>query len=78
MDISGGAGYTVLHNSSCQHAGPTYINIVNAALLRLVTGDRNMTIQTRNHPLPMTVSQRAQRHVIPLSLSISHIHTQKA
>ncbi|XP_078148271.1 ATP-binding cassette A1 isoform X2 [Carex rostrata] len=62
MDNSGGAGYTVLHNSSCQHAGPTYINIVNAALLRLATGDRNMTIYTRNHPLPLTVSQKAQRH----------------
>lgn len=59
----GSLGYTVLHNSSCQHAAPTYINVMNAAILRLATGDRNMTIRTRNHPLPMTESQRLQHHV---------------
>ncbi|XP_020114345.1 ABC transporter A family member 1 isoform X2 [Ananas comosus] len=58
----GSVGYTVLHNSSCQHSAPTYINIVNSAILRLATGDKNMTIRTRNHPLPMTESQRLQRH----------------
>ncbi|KAJ4706360.1 ABC transporter A family member 1-like [Melia azedarach] len=58
----GSLGYTVLHNSSCQHAAPTYINVMNAAILRLATGDRNMTIRTRNHPLPMTESQRLQHH----------------
>ncbi|XP_038980603.1 ABC transporter A family member 1 [Phoenix dactylifera] len=58
----GSVGYTVLHNSSCQHAAPTYINVMNAAILRLATGNKNMTIRTRNHPLPMTVSQRSQRH----------------
>ncbi|KAJ4767254.1 ABC transporter A family member 1 [Rhynchospora pubera] len=62
MDDNGGVGYTVLHNSSCQHAGPTYINVVNAALLRVATGDINMTIQTSNHPLPMTISQKSQLH----------------
>ncbi|KAJ9184819.1 hypothetical protein P3X46_004507 [Hevea brasiliensis] len=58
----GSLGYTVLHNSSCQHAAPTYINVMNAAILRLATGDKNMTIRTRNHPLPMTKSQHLQRH----------------
>ncbi|XP_043815842.1 ABC transporter A family member 1 isoform X2 [Manihot esculenta] len=58
----GSLGYTVLHNSSCQHAAPTYINVMNAAILRLATGDQNMTIRTRNHPLPMTKSQHLQRH----------------
>lgn len=58
----GSLGFTILHNSSCQHAAPTYINVMNAAILRLATGDKNMTIQTRNHPLPMTLSQKSQRH----------------
>ncbi|XP_059646285.1 ABC transporter A family member 1 isoform X5 [Cornus florida] len=57
----GSLGYTVLHNSSCQHAAPTYINLMNAAILKLATLNENMTIQTRNHPLPMTKSQRLQR-----------------
>ncbi|GAV57854.1 ABC_tran domain-containing protein/ABC2_membrane_3 domain-containing protein [Cephalotus follicularis] len=58
----GSLGYTVLHNSSCQHAAPTYINVMNAAILRLATRNKNMTIHTRNHPLPMTKSQHLQRH----------------
>ncbi|KAK4412941.1 ABC transporter A family member 1 [Sesamum alatum] len=58
----GSLGYTVLHNSSCQHAAPTYINLINSAILRLATLNENMTIQTRNHPLPMTKSQLQQRH----------------
>ncbi|KAK0597531.1 hypothetical protein LWI29_026223 [Acer saccharum] len=58
----GSLGFTVLHNSSCQHAAPTFINVMNSAILRLATHDRNMTIQTRNHPLPMTKSQHLQRH----------------
>lgn len=59
----GSLGYTILHNSTCQHAAPTYINLMNAAILRLATSEENMTIQTRNHPLPMTESQLVQRHV---------------
>ncbi|KAK2651860.1 hypothetical protein Ddye_011716 [Dipteronia dyeriana] len=58
----GSLGFTVLHNSSCQHAAPTFINVMNSAILRLATHDGNMTIQTRNHPLPMTKSQHLQRH----------------
>ncbi|XP_022766657.1 ABC transporter A family member 1 isoform X5 [Durio zibethinus] len=58
----GSLGYNVLHNCSCQHAAPTFINLMNSAILRLATNDKNMTIQTRNHPLPMTKSQRLQRH----------------
>ncbi|XP_076938168.1 ABC transporter A family member 1-like, partial [Bidens hawaiensis] len=58
----GSIGFTVLHNSTCQHAAPTFINLMNAAILRLATLNENMTIQTRNHPLPMTESQRLQRH----------------
>uniref|UniRef100_A0A0R0KIK5 ABC transporter domain-containing protein n=1 Tax=Glycine max TaxID=3847 RepID=A0A0R0KIK5_SOYBN len=58
----GSLGYTVLHNCSCQHAAPTFINLMNSAILRLATHDTNMTIQTRNHPLPTTQSQRLQRH----------------
>lgn len=63
VNDDGSLGYTVLHNSSCQHAAPTYINLMNAAILRLAAGERNMTIRTRNHPLPMTVSQKLQHHV---------------
>ncbi|KAG9132657.1 hypothetical protein Leryth_016697, partial [Lithospermum erythrorhizon] len=58
----GSLGYSILHNSSCQHSAPTYINVMNSAILRLATGDENMTIQTSNHPLPMTESQRQQHH----------------
>lgn len=58
----GSLGYSILHNSSCQHAAPTFINLMNAAILRLATRDENMTIQTRNHPLPMTRSQQLQHH----------------
>ncbi|XP_038685237.1 ABC transporter A family member 1 isoform X1 [Tripterygium wilfordii] len=61
QNVDGSLGYTVLHNSSCQHAAPTYINLMNSAILRLATRNRNMTIRTRNHPLPMTESQRLQR-----------------
>lgn len=62
QESDGSIGYTVLHNSSCQHAAPTYINLMNAAILRLATSDRNMSIRTRNHPLPMTESQHLQHH----------------
>ncbi|KAJ4969915.1 hypothetical protein NE237_003014 [Protea cynaroides] len=58
----GSLGYTILHNSSCQHAAPIYINVMNAAILRLATQEEKMMIQTRNHPLPMTKSQHSQRH----------------
>ncbi|XP_058083562.1 ABC transporter A family member 1 isoform X2 [Magnolia sinica] len=58
----GSLGYTVLHNSTCQHAAPTFINLMNSAILRLATENDNMTIQTRNHPLPMTSSQHSQHH----------------
>nr|AMP82925.1 ABC transporter A family member 1 [Catalpa bungei] len=58
----GSLGYTVLHNNSCQHAAPTYINFINSAILRLATRNENMTIRTRNHPLPLTKSQLQQRH----------------
>lgn len=72
----GSLGYTVLHNGSCQHSAPTFINLMNAAILRFATLNENMTIQTRNHPLPMTKSQHLQRHVCfsPLPLTcILHI-----
>ena len=59
----GSLGYIVLHNCSCQHAAPTFINLMNSAILRLASNDKNMTIQMRNHPLPMTKSQRLQHHV---------------
>ncbi|KAL7138460.1 hypothetical protein ABFS83_10G166000 [Erythranthe nasuta] len=58
----GSLGYTVLHNGSCQHGAPTFINLINSAILRLATLDENMTIQTRNHPLPLAKSQLQQRH----------------
>ncbi|KAK8955097.1 ABC transporter A family member 1 [Platanthera zijinensis] len=58
----GSLGFTILHNSTCQHAAPTYINLVNAAILQLATGNRNKTLRIRNHPLPLTMSQHAQRH----------------
>ncbi|KAL3632486.1 Phospholipid-transporting ATPase abca1 [Castilleja foliolosa] len=58
----GSLSYTILYNSSCQHAAPTFINLINSAILRLATHNENMTIRTRNHPLPMTTSQVQQRH----------------
>ncbi|XP_074276823.1 ABC transporter A family member 1 isoform X2 [Silene latifolia] len=58
----GSLSYTVLHNSSCQHAAPTYINMMNSAILKFSASNDNMTIQTRNHPLPLTKSQHLQRH----------------
>ncbi|XP_052174030.1 ABC transporter A family member 1 isoform X3 [Diospyros lotus] len=76
----GSLGYTLLHNSSCQHAGPTYINVMNSAILRLATLNENMTIRTRNHPLPMTKSQHLQHHdldafaaAVVLSIAFSFI-----
>ncbi|KAK3023525.1 hypothetical protein RJ639_044791 [Escallonia herrerae] len=73
-------GYTVLHNSSCQHAAPTFVNLMNAAILRLASLNENMTIRTRNHPLPMTQSQHLQRHdldafsaAVVLSIAFSFI-----
>ena len=65
----GSLGYTVLHNSTCQHAAPTYINLMNSAILRLATEKENMKIQTRNHPLPMSRSQHSQHHVCYTFLS---------
>lgn len=62
LNDDGSLSYTILHNSTCQHAAPTYINVMNSAILRFAVSDRNMTIQTRNHPLPMTKSQHLQRH----------------
>lgn len=73
----GSLGFTVLHNSSCQHAGPTFINVMNTAILRLATGNRNMTIRTRNHPLPTTQSQQLQRHVCFLIFGVSYCFTLK-
>ncbi|KAH9621199.1 hypothetical protein KSS87_008655 [Heliosperma pusillum] len=58
----GSLSYTVLHNSSCQHAAPTYINLINSAILKFSASNDNMTIQTRNHALPLTKSQHLQRH----------------
>ncbi|KAF3771813.1 ABC transporter A family member 1 [Nymphaea thermarum] len=65
MDDQNGDGsiaYTVLHNCSCQHGAPTYINLVNSAILKLAMNDKNMVIHTRNHPLPMTATQHSQHH----------------
>ncbi|XP_027188413.1 ABC transporter A family member 1 isoform X3 [Cicer arietinum] len=62
QNTDGSLGYTVLHNFSCQHAAPTFINLMNSAILRLTTRNINATIQTRNYPLPMTRSQHLQRH----------------
>lgn len=62
QDDDGSLGYTILHNCSCQHAAPTYINVMNSAILRLATQNQNMTIETRNHPLPLTISQLSQHH----------------
>ncbi|KAF6155278.1 hypothetical protein GIB67_019804 [Kingdonia uniflora] len=62
INIDGSLGYTILHNSSCQHAAPTFINLMHGAILRMATRNPNMTIRTRNHPLPMTKSQHSQHH----------------
>lgn len=74
LNNDGSLGYTVLHNSTCQHAAPTYISLMNSAILRLATSKENMTIQTRNHPLPMTKSQRVQRHVCFSILSTNSLY----
>ncbi|CAH1449941.1 unnamed protein product [Lactuca virosa] len=56
----GSIGYSVLPNNTCQHAAPTFVNLMNAVILRLATHNENMTIQIRNHPMPMTESQHLQ------------------
>ncbi|CAI9277602.1 unnamed protein product [Lactuca saligna] len=56
----GSIGYSVLPNNTCQHAAPTFVNLMNDVILRLATHNGNMTIQTRNHPMPMTESQHLQ------------------
>ncbi|XP_024515167.1 ABC transporter A family member 1 [Selaginella moellendorffii] len=60
----GSLAYAVLHNTTCQHAAPTYINVVNNAILKMATNNSKLELRTRNHPLPMTVSQMAQRRDI--------------
>ncbi|GAQ79509.1 ABC transporter A family [Klebsormidium nitens] len=61
---SGAVGYSILHNTTAQHAAPLYINLVNDALLKAAHASRDVSIATRNHPLPQSYSQRRQRRDI--------------
>lgn len=56
--------YSVLHNTTAQHAAPLYINLVNDALLKAAHASRDVSIAIRNHPLPQSYSQRRQRRDI--------------
>ncbi|KAI5434388.1 hypothetical protein KIW84_021288 [Lathyrus oleraceus] len=82
QNTDGSLGYTILHNFSCQHAAPTFINLMNSAILRLATHDMNATIQTRNHPLPKpeatrkpAFSQQKQKSTAANYPALPFIHT---
>jgi ATP-binding cassette subfamily A (ABC1) protein 3 len=61
---SGSVGYSVLHNTTSQHAAPVYMNLVHDALLKDALGSHDVGITLRNHPLPSSYSQRRQRRDI--------------
>lgn len=56
--------YTVLHNTTAQHSAPVYMSLVHDALLKAAHASRDVSIATRNHPLPQSYSQRRQRRDI--------------
>lgn len=47
----------LFQNGTANHAVPTYLNVLNDALLRWIHGGGSIT--TRNHPLPLTAAQEA-------------------
>lgn len=55
---SGAASYAILHNTSAIHGAPTFVNVINSALYKRVSGG-SASITTRTHPLPITFSQTA-------------------
>lgn len=49
--------YTVMHNTTFRHGGPTFVNVLNTAIYRRITGDPDVRITVRNHVLPFTKQQ---------------------
>jgi ATP-binding cassette, subfamily A (ABC1), member 3 len=45
--------YSVFHNTSAQHAGPLFMNLINSAILAVSNGTAAF-ISTHNFPLPLT------------------------
>ncbi|CAN0021601.1 unnamed protein product [Pylaiella littoralis] len=55
---SGDFDYTVHSNYSAVHGVPLYVNQINTAILRLVTGDDTLSIALTMHPFPRTQSEK--------------------
>eukprot|EP00903_Cladosiphon_okamuranus_P016293 g15025.t1 len=53
-DPSGAFDYIVHSNYSALHSVPMYMNQINTAILRLVTGNDQLSIAVTIHPLPRT------------------------
>jgi|EP01049_Picozoa_sp_SAG25_P001461 ATP-binding cassette subfamily A (ABC1) protein 3 len=51
--------YNVMVNATAVHAAPTYINLVNSAILRTIAGAETSTITMSTKPLPLTEQQLA-------------------
>ena len=49
--------FSVLHNTTFKHGGPTFINVFNSEILRSTSGDPGARITVRSHPLPYTIRQ---------------------
>ncbi|CAM9216451.1 unnamed protein product [Ectocarpus fasciculatus] len=49
--------YTVHANYSALHSAPLYVNQINTAILRLVTGNDDLSIAVTMHPLPRTTRE---------------------
>jgi len=49
--------FSVLHNTTFLHGGPTFVNVFNSEILRSTSGDSDARITVRSHPLPFTKRQ---------------------
>jgi len=52
---------TIHVNFTAAHAAPTFLNALNEALLRFVTGNEDASITIRNHPLKLTHYELSQK-----------------
>jgi len=48
-------GYRTQSNYSALHSAPVYLNQMNSAMLRMLSGDASLSIGTVMHPFPGTV-----------------------
>jgi hypothetical protein len=49
--------FSVLHNTTFKHGGPTFVNVFNSEILRTTSGVPDARITVRSHPLPFTIRQ---------------------